>query len=201
MKIIFRKGKFLKGTPNSNGYLRVFPVVNGKTLTRYVHRLVAEAFHGPCPPDMTECRHLNGARTENRPSNIEWSTKAINEHDKIAHGTLQIGDGHVSSILTEKLVSDARARVASGEKIQDVARDLRVNRTTLGDAICGKHWGHTGVPIARYSTRRKFRPEQVCKIRKMATAGHSQSSIAEMFGVHRNSIRQIVARESYQHVE
>jgi hypothetical protein len=52
-----------------------------------VHRLVLEAFIGPCPEGMEAC-HNNGVRTDNRVENLRWDTHDENMHDAFRHGTL-----------------------------------------------------------------------------------------------------------------
>jgi hypothetical protein len=49
----------LKPTPHKTGYLRVSVVVAGRQKSVCVHRLVAESWHGPCPPRL-QVRHLDG---------------------------------------------------------------------------------------------------------------------------------------------
>lgn len=74
-RIEFRRGpvvrygdwKRLKPTPNRDGYL--FVKIRGRN--RRVHRLVLEAFVGPCPPGM-ECRHLDDDPRNNRLDNLAW---------------------------------------------------------------------------------------------------------------------------------
>lgn len=51
----------------------------------FVHRLVLEAFEGPCPPGMESC-HNNGDRQDNRRSNLRWGTKPSNAQDTLRHG-------------------------------------------------------------------------------------------------------------------
>lgn len=69
----------------------------------YVHRLVLEAFVGPCPENM-ECRHLNGVRSDCRLDNLAWGTKAENEADKKKHANygsrarLYVHEGRALSI-------------------------------------------------------------------------------------------------------
>lgn len=80
-----RNGRILKPTPAGpvgKKYLRVR--VAGKD--RYVHRLVLEAFVGPCPPGMETC-HNNGDRFDNRLENLRWDTPSNNGRDKAKHGT------------------------------------------------------------------------------------------------------------------
>lgn len=54
--------------------------------TKYVHRLVAELFLGPPPPN-TEVAHKNGNHLDNRADNLKWATRKENSDDKWEHGT------------------------------------------------------------------------------------------------------------------
>ena len=71
-------------------YTRRYPVVEicggGKHAETLVHRLVLMAFAGD-PPEGTECRHLNGIRTDNRIENLAWGTHSENSVDQVRHGT------------------------------------------------------------------------------------------------------------------
>jgi hypothetical protein len=68
------------------GYLVVSP--GRKFKPEYVHRLVMFIFVGPCP-EGHECRHLDGDRTNNRLTNLEWGTPEQNGEDKVLHGTMK----------------------------------------------------------------------------------------------------------------
>lgn len=52
---------------------------------RSVHRAVAAAFIGPCPPGM-EVRHKDGNVENNCVDNLEYGTRADNMQDRIKHG-------------------------------------------------------------------------------------------------------------------
>lgn len=51
-----------------------------------VHRLVLEAFVGPCPEGMEAC-HNDGNPANNRLENLRWDTRRNNILDAIRHGT------------------------------------------------------------------------------------------------------------------
>jgi hypothetical protein len=67
----------------------------------WVHRLVLEAFVGPCPPGMEGC-HNNGIGTDNRLANLRWDTRKNNAADKVAHGTHNRGERHYRAKLTRR---------------------------------------------------------------------------------------------------
>jgi hypothetical protein len=54
---------------------------------RLVHRLVAEAFLGPHPANLTQVAHWNGDNQNNSVSNLRYTDKVGNEADKKRHGT------------------------------------------------------------------------------------------------------------------
>jgi len=75
-------GKILIAYPNK-GY-PVVPLCWGskRTMTQ-VHRVVLEAFGGPCPPGMVAC-HGNGSRGDPRLSNLRWGTPP-RQHGRPVH--------------------------------------------------------------------------------------------------------------------
>lgn len=68
------------------GHLTVSLSLNGKIVSRDVHRLVMEAFVGPCPAGQ-EVRHLNGNAADNRLDNLAYGTRQQNVRDMMRHGT------------------------------------------------------------------------------------------------------------------
>lgn len=52
--------------------------VDGKGHKHLVHRLVALAFHGPPPAELTDCCHKNHDSLDNRAANLRWGTHSEN---------------------------------------------------------------------------------------------------------------------------
>jgi len=125
-----------------SGHLQMKVRVNGVYRHAYVHRLVCEAFHGPCP-EGRECRHKDGNPLNNAETNLTWGTKAENIADKVKHGASRPGTAQSTAVLTEELIVKARARKANGETIASIARSYGVNRFTLRNAVAGIKWKHT----------------------------------------------------------
>lgn len=90
-----RPGHLTFGHKMLNGYRDA--VVSGKHY--YVHRLVAEAFHGLCP-EGCEIDHINRDRGDNRPENLRWVTRSENQRNRAIrdeslakYGVSQVTDG------------------------------------------------------------------------------------------------------------
>lgn len=73
------KGRILKKALKSNGYYTVDLSKENKVKTISVHRLVALAFL-PNPNNFRVVNHKNGIKTDNRVSNLEWTTDIRNHH-------------------------------------------------------------------------------------------------------------------------
>ena len=57
-----------------------------KMKMKYVHRLVLEAFVGPCPEGMEAC-HNDGNPSNNHVNNLRWDTQSENMNDRVKHGS------------------------------------------------------------------------------------------------------------------
>lgn len=73
----FVTDRILKPSPLPKGYLRVFLCLGSERYTKYVHRLVAEAFIAN-PNNYEEVDHINSIKTDNRVENLRWCTHAQN---------------------------------------------------------------------------------------------------------------------------
>ena len=107
-----------------------------------IHRIVLEAFVGPCPPGM-ECRHLNGDGADNRLENLTWGTHAENTTDRARHGHDRRGEAHAMARLTEKAVQQIRRLHASGKWTGvALAKRFGVCRSTNSFIVTGQTWKH-----------------------------------------------------------
>ena len=82
---MLRRGRVLSMVADHKGYLLVRIFLKGVRKRARVHRLVLEAFIGPCPDGM-ECCHNDGDPSNNHISNLRWDTRINNRQDAIRHG-------------------------------------------------------------------------------------------------------------------
>lgn len=138
-----------------------------------VHRLVADAFMGPCAKGY-EVNHKDGVKDNNRPENLEYVTHKENiEHALRLFGNwAKTGPKHwafgrkTPDEVREKMSlakrgsrhfraknvdpDEIRNRSKYGETQQAIADSLGVSRTVVGDVLRGTHW-----TVGGYRTNRK----------------------------------------------
>lgn len=95
-------------------YVAVNLTVGGSVTRCLVHRLVLEAFVGPCPAGM-ECRHFPDRDTaNNRLDNLQWGTPVENARDSLVHGTSSLG---------RKASPESRARMSAAQSGRKLTED------------------------------------------------------------------------------
>lgn len=123
------------------GHQQVSLYIGGTKANRYVHRLILEAFVGPCPPGM-ECCHADGDPTNNRLDNLRWDTRKANTADSIRHGTKPRGSKHHRSKLTDDDIRAIRRLRDGGMILRLIAERYGVTRPQIGSIISGRTWKH-----------------------------------------------------------
>ncbi|MCC6419530.1 MAG: HNH endonuclease [Gemmataceae bacterium] len=123
------------------GYITACFRQGGKNHIRYVHRLVLEAFIGPCPDGM-ESRHMNGNPHDNRLENLCWGTRQQNIEDKCRHGTILRGSDVPLAKLQERDIPIIVRLYQDGISGAIIGRAFGVSGGTIRDIASGKHWKH-----------------------------------------------------------
>ena len=126
------------------GYLVVKLRKDNRNARRLVHRLVLEAFHGPCLSGL-ECRHIDGDKFHNAASNLQWATHAENMGDRAIHGTVPQGEKNTEAKLTEVDVRSIRKRYkrqSADQNIFTLANEFSVHYSTISSIVCRKTWRH-----------------------------------------------------------
>ncbi len=107
-----------------------------------VHRLVLEAFVGPCPPGL-ECCHEDGNSANNATTNLRWDTHQSNVADMVRHGRLAKGEAVKHSKLSAEAVRQMRDEYAAGSASQEaISRRYGVTQATVSKIVRGARWRH-----------------------------------------------------------
>jgi len=122
-------------SPGKDSDYRYVTLCNEKG-NRYadVHRLVLEAFVGPCPDGM-ESRHLDGDGSNNDVRNLCWGTRSENELDMVGHGT------HPTAVeVSAKIITEIQERHAKGESVRFIASAVGLGNWVVDKVVKGEHW-------------------------------------------------------------
>ena len=134
-------GKVLKGTKitKSNRYVKI--ILDRRYL---LHRLVAETFV-PNPNNYTQVNHIDGDRSNNAASNLEWTSPRQNMKHAYRTGLKSnTGEMNPISVLTEDVVVNIWKLSQTGHKPAAIIRLLKLNvcRGTVSKVTNGHNWSH-----------------------------------------------------------
>jgi hypothetical protein len=105
----------------------------------YLHKIVALAFIGPCPPGK-EVNHIDTIKTHNWYTNLEYLTHKGNEEHAVKNNLKAFGERNGNSKLTVKKVKEIRRLCARGVPQKDVAAKFGVYPQAVKLAVERKTW-------------------------------------------------------------
>jgi len=100
----------------------------------YVHRLVAAAFIGPCPPGQ-EVLHDDDNPANNALNNLKYGTHRKNQGDMAARGRSKQGEVHGASVLTNADAASIRRNWEHGERVTDLAIRFGTSKAVISRII------------------------------------------------------------------
>jgi hypothetical protein len=137
------KGKLRKLPISDKGYHKVGLNKDGKTKKFAVHRLVAQAFI-PNPESKPQVNHIDGVKTNNNVSNLEWVTNYENAYHAIdmgLHNNKGAKNGN-SKLNKEDVIAIKGKLNKEGNNIVELAKEYSVGYTAIYNILKGISWNH-----------------------------------------------------------
>lgn len=139
-QILNLHGSEIKGCVGRDGYRHV--IINGKNID--VHRIIARLFV-PNRKDKEQVNHIDGCKTNNSASNLEWCTRSENLKHAYQIGLERkvCGEKHHAHKLTYEDAKYIKQNAKPRDKacgFAALSRRFGVDRTTIADVYKGVTW-------------------------------------------------------------
>jgi DNA-binding NarL/FixJ family response regulator len=136
------KGIERKSSIDKKGYHHITLSNNGQRTTYLVHRLVAQQYL-PNPFNLTQVNHIDGNKSNNNLSNLEW----VNGSTNILHSfglklSSYKGDKNGRAKLTEAEVIQIKQLLLQGVKNKEIADKFGISKSVICDIKHKRKWSH-----------------------------------------------------------
>lgn len=136
---------------DDHGYLKVDLYNNAKRSSKKVHRLVAQAFI-PNEENKPEVNHIDGNKTNNKVTNLEWCSKSENMQHAYATGLVHCyGRKPSYGMLGKKNPNGGGQKpikvLETNKEYRSIAacaRDLGLRDRSICDCLKGRQHSHGG---------------------------------------------------------
>ena len=195
---IFTDGSIFNATTNhelkqykdKDGYPTVCLSNKGKHWTIHVHRLVALTFI-PNPLNKPEVNHIDGNKSNNDISNLEWVTGSENVRHAYLNGlhdNVAIGEKHGMNKYTEKQIKHVcQLLEENSNTLNEIAELTNVPKSTIHDIISEKYWTHISkkYKISNFDKKsiRRLDSQMKNEMRYLIRKGYRQCDILRHFNL------------------
>jgi hypothetical protein len=144
----WRKGNICKQSKSNLGYMTVGFTVNNVKVSKYVHRLVAEAFIDNIN-DYPQVNHIDGDKTNNRVDNLEWCTNSQNHTHASKNGLNKLhlhrvaysGEKNGRSLLTKEQVLEIKQKyIPYKYSAKKLAKEYNVSESCITHILNNTSW-------------------------------------------------------------
>lgn len=134
----WKSPRILKAGKHTRGYSKYTLCVNGRPFTVTGHRMVALAFI-PNPLSLPEVNHINAIKTDDRPSNLEWTDRKGNTEHAVKNGLYPTGEKHHNSKLSNSDVLDIKNMLSKGVLPSLIAKQFNVGKCHIKQIRSGRY--------------------------------------------------------------
>ena len=126
---------------NGRGYKQFYVQINRKRILQYAHRLVAKYFLSNID-NLPEVNHIDGDKSNNHVSNLEWVTLQENRNHAVNSGLIPNGEKHHLAKLSKKQVIILRRLYKINPKFnrKSVCEKLNMSQSQVSTIIHGHQW-------------------------------------------------------------
>ena len=143
---VFRNEKQLKPSKDTGGYLGVNVSKNGIVKRFMIHRMVGECYLDNVN-NLPEINHEDGNKSNNRYSNLKWTTSGDNKKHAYNNGLMIAPKGEKSKV--SKLKNNDVIYIREKYKPRDkqynkekLSTMFNISQRTINDIISNKTWKH-----------------------------------------------------------
>lgn len=189
----------LKPQIKNSGYYYVILHVDGRRLTRYVHRLVAETFHIVRFVDEIWVNHKDGNKLNNSKNNLEWVTPSYNTKHAFENNlTKNKGENSTLGKYNDDDIHKVCQLIQNGVPTKEIFEITGVSETHIRDLGHGKIRQEITSQYGFEDTSRKNIRHDVnlkTQIKSCILDNKSNNEIISIFNLEKNSItKSLLAR-------
>lgn len=147
------EGTLIKGSV-IQGYRSLNIRSGGKTLNRYVHKLVAEHFVTRQKPDQTFVIHVDHDKLNNVFSNLQWATKdEMIEHNR---NNPNLKNRPVTQRTRNYKLTESKVKIIKKllkndkNRLKMIAKQFGITHTQLNRIRSGENWKHVTIDDEPY---------------------------------------------------
>jgi|26BtaG_2_1085354.scaffolds.fasta_scaffold03894_4 hypothetical protein len=183
--------RFLTLHLKSDGYV----TVGLKRKTFYVHRLVILAYSPVDDYESLQVNHKDGDKSNNRWSNLEWSTPQENSLHAVRTGL------NPKRNLTDEQVHSICKMLEDGVKTSEIAEVFNCPTSTVGAIKSGQNFKYISQEY-NWSSRSRSKSLTITKVNaicKKFSEGFSTKEVATLFNCRYAVVSDIRARRTFKH--
>ena len=140
-KLYNKYNKQLSASDNGRGYLIYNVIINGKSTSKAIHRLIAEAFI-PNPNSFPEVNHKDANRKNNSIDNLEWCSHGYNiKYSFDLKNRSALGENNANCKNSIDKVVEICELLEQGYK-PSLIRDLGYSYSLVRQIKARKNWKH-----------------------------------------------------------